>query len=169
MRNDAGFLHSIKKASIPPARFCPTPQTRAKRANLGRHFRLQQYLQNRVSRVRIFLPLPKNRLISQEIRRFCYFWSGTRFGDYTAPLRKVSNCPLGDTFSQPLRLVQHQKSIAGRDTLICFSPKTNPTCYWPFELGLTAYSAWKSAALSRLLYCRGIPSTCQNRLATLSL
>ena len=33
----------------------------------------QQPLQNRVSRVRIFLPLPKIRLISQEIRRIYYF------------------------------------------------------------------------------------------------
>ena len=63
---------SIKHQSYSRLAFS-SPAPSDKRANLRTASVFQHPLQNRVSRVRIFLPLPRKHLISREIRCFSYF------------------------------------------------------------------------------------------------
>ena len=68
-----------------------------------------------MSRVRIFLPLPRNRLISGEIGRFSYI-SRTCV---PAPTRKCDpNCLSGVVGCEPFRLVQHQKIIKAAEAFV---------------------------------------------------
>ena len=86
----------------------PTPSD--KRGKLCVPSPFQQPLQNRVSRVRIFLPLPRKFPISTEIGNFLYL-----SGQYTIRRdhRRASNCPSCAACFELFRLVQHQKSIMG--------------------------------------------------------
>ena len=110
--------HIIKKASILEASALPLATNPQNRGEVGAREKFQHWLQNRVPRVQILLPLP---LIKKPVNAYSSAFAGFFHAKIARmdtlyrcriTVAKSSKCPIIREYFNCCRLVHHQKSIS---------------------------------------------------------